>query len=155
MLLSKLQMSYYPEPDSHIRDKVKAVLDLSNYATKKELEHATDIHTSALAAKKDFVALKAEVDKLDINKLVNVPTSLNNLKTKVDGLDIGKLKNLPVDLKKLSDVVNNKVVKSTKFNTLKTKVNNLDKQIPDATTLAQINQYNIDKTKFLEKRCKC
>ena len=29
-------MSYYAEPDSHIRDKVKVVLDLSNYATKKE-----------------------------------------------------------------------------------------------------------------------
>ena len=28
-------MSYYPEPDSHIRDKVKVVLDLWNYATKK------------------------------------------------------------------------------------------------------------------------
>ena len=28
-------MSYYPEPVSHIRDKVKVVLDLSNYATKK------------------------------------------------------------------------------------------------------------------------
>ena len=28
-------MGYYPEPDSHIRDKVKIVLDLSNYATKK------------------------------------------------------------------------------------------------------------------------
>ena len=28
-------MSYYLEPDSHIRDKVKVVLDLSNYATKK------------------------------------------------------------------------------------------------------------------------
>ena len=28
-------MSYYPEPDSHIRDKVKVVLDLSNYATKR------------------------------------------------------------------------------------------------------------------------
>ena len=28
-------MSYYPEPESHIRDKVKVVLDLSNYATKK------------------------------------------------------------------------------------------------------------------------
>ena len=27
-------MSYYPEPDSHIRDKVKVVLDLPNYATK-------------------------------------------------------------------------------------------------------------------------
>ena len=36
--------------------------------------------------------MKAEVDKLDVNKLVNVPTSLNNLKTKVDDLDIGKLK---------------------------------------------------------------
>ena len=28
-------MSYSLEPDSHIRDKVKVVLDLSNYATKK------------------------------------------------------------------------------------------------------------------------
>ena len=45
-------MSYYPETDSHIRDKVKVVLDLSNYATKKELEHATGIDTSDLTAKK-------------------------------------------------------------------------------------------------------
>ena len=29
-------MSYYPEQDSHIRDEVKVVLDLSNYATKKD-----------------------------------------------------------------------------------------------------------------------
>ena len=29
-------MSYYPEPDSHIRDKVKVLLDLTYYATKKE-----------------------------------------------------------------------------------------------------------------------
>ena len=35
LLLSKLQRSYYPEPDNHIRVKVKVVLDLSNYATKK------------------------------------------------------------------------------------------------------------------------
>ena len=28
-------MSCYPEPDSHMRDKVKVVLDLSNYVTKK------------------------------------------------------------------------------------------------------------------------
>ena len=28
-------MSYYSEPDSHIRDKVKVVLDLLNYAAKK------------------------------------------------------------------------------------------------------------------------
>ena len=66
-------MSCYPEPDAHIRDKVKVVLDLSNYATKKELDHATGVETSDLVAKEDFTALKAEVDKLDINKLVNVP----------------------------------------------------------------------------------
>ena len=35
MLLSKLKMSYYPEPGSDIRDKVKVVLELSNHATKK------------------------------------------------------------------------------------------------------------------------
>ena len=29
-------MSYYPEPHNHIKHKVKTVLDLSNYATKKE-----------------------------------------------------------------------------------------------------------------------
>ena len=89
-------MSYYPEPDSHITDKVKVLLDLSNYATKKELEHATGIDTSDLTAKKYLVALKAYVDKLDINK-TNVPTSLNNLKIKVDDLDVGKLKTVPVD----------------------------------------------------------
>ena len=49
--------------------------------------------------KKDLIALKDEVDKVDINKLVNVPTSLNNLKTKVDYLDVGKLETVPVDFK--------------------------------------------------------
>ena len=148
-------MSYYPEPDSHIRDKLKVELDLSNYATKKKLEHATDIDTSDLAAKKDFIALKAEVDELDINKLVNVPTSLNNLQTKVDDLDVGKLKTVPVDLKKLNDVVDNEVVKSTLFNTLKTKVNNLEKKIPDATALIHINQYNTDKQNLEKKNRRC
>ena len=32
-LLSKLKMSFYPEPDSNLRDKFKVVLDLSNYVT--------------------------------------------------------------------------------------------------------------------------
>ena len=51
--------------------------------------------------------MKAEVDKLGINKLVNVQNSLNNLKTKLDDLDVGKLKTVPVDLKRISDVVDN------------------------------------------------
>ena len=70
---------------------------MSNYATKKELEHATGIDTSDLAAKNVFIALKAEVDTPDIDKL-NFPTSLNNLNIKVDELDVGKQKTFPVDL---------------------------------------------------------
>ena len=60
-------MSYYPESDSHIRDEVKKLLDLSSYATKKESKDATGVDTSTLAAKRDFITLKTEVDKLDIN----------------------------------------------------------------------------------------
>ena len=75
------------------------------------------METSNLAVKSNFIALKAEVDKLGINKLVNVTTSLNNLKTKLDNLDVDKLKSVPIDLKKISDVVKNEVVKNTEFNT--------------------------------------
>ena len=96
MLLSKL--SFYPEPDSHFRDKVKALLDLSSYATKKEVEHVTGVDTLALAMKNDFVVLKAEGDKLDINKLVN-----ESLKTKIK-------KNVKTVLEKLSNLVENEVV---------------------------------------------
>ena len=53
-------MSYYPESDNHIRYKVKVVLDLSNYVTKKELDHATGVDISDLAGKKIFIALKAD-----------------------------------------------------------------------------------------------
>ena len=84
--------------------------------------------------------MKVEVDKLDINKLVNVPFSLNKLKTKVDDSNIGKLETAHVDLKKSNDVVDNELVKNTKFNKLKIKINDLEKKIPDATTLIHINQ---------------
>ena len=55
--------------------------------------------------------------------MVNVPSSLNNLKTKVNDLDVGKLRTVPMDLKKLSDLVDNEVVKNKNFNTLNAKVN--------------------------------
>ena len=96
-------MSFYPEPDSHVRDKVKVVLDFSKYATRKALEHATGVDTSKLAAKSDFITLKAEVNKLDINELIKFLTGLNNFKTNVDKSNIGKL-TVPKDLKKLNDV---------------------------------------------------
>ena len=40
----------------------------------------------------------------------------------------------------LSGIVDNEVVKNAKFNTLKAKVSNLEKKIPDATILIHINQ---------------
>ena len=52
-------MSYYPESNSHIRDKVKVVLHLSNYATKKESIHAIGDDTSGLASKKRFHCFKS------------------------------------------------------------------------------------------------
>ena len=39
-------MSYYPEPDSHIRDKNKVMLGLSIYSNKNELNDAAGVDTS-------------------------------------------------------------------------------------------------------------
>ena len=61
------------------------------------------IDISNLAAKKDFIALKAEVRKLHFSKLVNVPTAFNNLYAKVDNYQ--KLKTVATDLQKLNAVV--------------------------------------------------
>ena len=124
---------------------------LVKLCNQENLEYATGVDTSDLAAKKDFVALRTEADKLDINKLVNVPTCLNNLKTNVDDLAVGKLKTVPVDLKKFIDVVGNKDVKNTNFNTLKANVNNLDNKNSDGTNSIHINQYSTDKQNLEEK----
>ena len=144
-------MSYYPEKDSHIRDKVKVELDLSNYEAKKELDQATSVDASDLAAKKDLFVMKDEVEKLGISKLVNFSRNLSNLKTKVDDLDVDKLKAVPSNLKKISDVVDKEVFNSTKSKTLKTKANNLERKILDVTTVIHINQYNTDKQNLEEK----
>ena len=69
------------------------------------------IHQNLLK-KTDLASLKSNVDKLDIDKLKNVPSNSNNLKSKVAKLDVDKLVSdfdksvpFPVDLSKLSDVV--------------------------------------------------
>ena len=54
-------MSYYPEPDGHIRDKVKVALDLWNYETKKELGHAAGCDISDLPSRKDFLLWKLKL----------------------------------------------------------------------------------------------
>ena len=45
------------------------------------------------------------MNKLNIDKLKNVPCNLSNLKSKLDKLDVGKLVPVSTDLSKFSDVV--------------------------------------------------
>ena len=107
-------MHYYPQLESHIKDKVKVVVYLWNYATKKKLVYATGVDTSDLATKFFFYfPLKAQVDIRDTANLSNVPNGLNNFKTRVDDLDVGKLKPILMDFKKLSDLVRKEAAKNT------------------------------------------
>ena len=69
------------------------------------------LHTSCFPLKTNIAALKTELDKLDINKLVPVP----------------------VDLSKLNDVVKNDVVKKTDYNA---KITDIEGKIPDVSNLA-------------------
>ena len=62
---------------------------MSNYAAKSDIKNILNIDTSSFALKSNLAALKAEIDKLNIDKLVPVP----------------------VDLSKLSGVVKNDVVR--------------------------------------------
>ena len=71
-------MTYYSEPDSHNNNNDEVSLALRYYATIKELNDTIGVDTSTFAAKRYFIALK--VYKLDLNKRVNVPTSLNKQK---------------------------------------------------------------------------
>ena len=80
----------------------------------------------------DLANLKCNVDKLDIDKLKNVPSELRNLKSKVHKLDVDKLVPVPVDLSKLSDVVKNGVVKKDVYNA---QIKNIENKIPNITNL--------------------
>ena len=83
MILYKNESILFLNHMNLLEETLMLKLILSNYATKTDLKNAARIDTSKLAAKSNLVSLKAEVDKLDIDKLV---------------LD-------PVDFSKLSDIV--------------------------------------------------
>ena len=75
-----------PKPKSSGAN-VKIELDLTNYATKVDLKNTAGFDTSNFAKKidlTDLANLKSDADKLDIDKLKNVPSGLSNLKSKVD-----------------------------------------------------------------------
>ena len=69
---------YFPKPQSH-EENIKVKIDLSNYATKEDINNVTHVDTSSFALKTNLCSLKTEVDKLDIDKLVPVPTDLSKL----------------------------------------------------------------------------
>ena len=99
---------------------------MSNYATKADLKDGTGADISDFAKNTDLANLKSDVDKLDVDKLKNVPSGLSNLKSKVDKLALGKLETTLVDLSKLSDVVKNEVVKKTGYDELVKKAININ-----------------------------
>ena len=94
--------------------------------------------------------MKAEVYKLDINNLVNVPNGLNKLNSKVHDLGFDKLKTVPMDLKKIKwcseqRSCDKNSVQQTEF---KSKLYN---KIRDATTFIPINQCNTDQQNLENK----
>ena len=115
---------YFPKPFRSFGGNINVKVDLSNYATKTDLKNVTHVDTSSFALKANLANLKTEVDKLDINKLVPVP----------------------VDLSKLGNVVKSEVVKTTVYNKLVAKVNNID-----TSEFVLKTKYDADKTEFEKK----
>ena len=120
-------MSQYFPPYNNSSENIKVILDLSNYATKKDIKDITHIDASGFASKTNLAALKTEVDKIETDKLKTVPD----------------------DLAKLSNVVKNDVVKKTDYNT---KISGIETQIADVTknTLDNLADTNTLKTKTVD-----
>ena len=113
--------TYYP-PYKSSGQNVKVELNLANYGTKTDLKNITHVDVSSYASKTNLAALKSEVDKIDVDKL----------------------KTTPADLAKLSNVVNNDVVKKTDLNT---KVTSIENQIAGITKNTIDNLADITKLK--------
>ena len=65
----------------------------------KQIEkNSTVVDTLKFAKKSGLNNLKSDADKLDIDKLKNVPSKISNLNSKVDQLDFDKLVPAPFDL---------------------------------------------------------
>ena len=69
--ISLYKMFYFPKSYSHSKNTIKAQLDLFNYATKSDL-----------LQKGWFDWYKVRYWKVDLDKLLNVSSALNNLKSR-------------------------------------------------------------------------
>ena len=116
-------------------------VDLSNYATKEDIKNISHADTSSFALKTNLDNLKTEVEKLDIDKLVPVPTNLSKLRNVV--------KNEKHEYDKLFGKVNN--IDTSGF-VLKTKHDagklELENKIPDTSSLVKKTHYNAKSTKI-------
>ena len=153
-------MSKYFPPYNNSSKYIKVELDLSNYATKKDINDITHINVSGFASKTNLAALKTEVDKIDTDKLKTVPANLATLSnvvkndvvkkadynTKVTSIEnqiAGVTKNTSdnlADVTKLKAVDTSNFVSKTKFtadtHTLENKIDDVEKKIPDISGLA-------------------
>ena len=59
----------FPKPYDRFRGNFIVELDLSHYATKTDYKEATGTYTSNLALKQKLASLKAEIGKIDKEKL--------------------------------------------------------------------------------------
>ena len=121
-------MSKYFPAYNNSSENTKVELDLSNYATKKDIKDITHIDASGFASKTNLAALKTEVDKIDTDKLKTVPD------------DSAKLTNIVKnEVVKKTDFSADDYVKKTKFsgdiNSLDVKIDKVEKKIPDVSSL--------------------
>ena len=79
-----MSSKYFPPYGGTSSTNVKVQLDLTNYATKDDVKNITHVDVSSFASKTNLAALKSEVDKLNINKLVTTPADLARLIDIVD-----------------------------------------------------------------------
>ena len=70
---------YFPKPYEPFGGDINVKVDLSNYATKLKIDikNISHVDNSSFALKTNLAALKTEVDKLGIDKLVPVPVDLS------------------------------------------------------------------------------
>ena len=81
---------YFPKPFKSFGGNINLKVDLSNYATKTDLNYITHVDSSSFALKTNLANIKTEVDKLDIDKLVPVPVDLSKLSNAAKNEDVKK-----------------------------------------------------------------
>ena len=68
---------YFPKPYQPFGGDINVEIDLSNYATKADIENISQVDTPSFALKTNLANLKTEVDELDIDKSAPVPVDLS------------------------------------------------------------------------------